>query len=697
MASSTSQSNQTVSEWDRRIFSQSTNTLLDRVAQQDEGENLFKLMQILRGLHKEYGTKADVGSDPFGNLLKYMEVSGPDFFSPKRTSPAWAKLVRNVIRIPKNFPDINGRMFLLAVLLSEFQTVSDLLNQDLNWKAGCLRLVGALEKELYLEKDIDTNELLTTKGRQLRAIIDREGQSKSTKNWDEYDSLIRTQNLSDTPTKKDALSRKTLADYLAKRLRFIYNRDIQHNSAFFMHIDGAWGSGKSTLLGFLKDALEQTASEPVLPGQKSEGPWVVINFNAWENQRLDPPWWFLLQTVYRDAVRALWKLDKTKFFNVWLTEIWWKLRSRGKNIGTALIAFAIFLVARYNDATTADLFNKLPVVQIITFLVFIWSIAKSVSGSFLSGSAKAAQSFLEVNSSDPMNRLTAHFQNLIKKIDYPSIVFIDDLDRCNKDYGIKLLEGLQTIYKNAPVVYVIAADRKWISTMYEDQYSLFASTITRPAKPFGHVFLDKIFQWIIELPEISVEQKKLYWDSLLNISRPSQHEDQVLIREKINQASGLKTKLTVIDELADKNAQQFAREQVVASLSIQDEEQVFEHKLQEFLSVIEPNPRSMKRLINDISTARAMTILYNQNISEDQLILWTILKQQYPGLSKSLWDQPETIDTILAKNIPDKNFEELLKKNEVRQLFDYQIQGRNIRLDLNFLNKMKFQDVSSIA
>ena len=49
-------------------------------------------------------------------------------------------------------------------------------------------------------------------------------------------------------------------------------------------------------------------------------------------------------------------------------------------------------------------------------------------------------------------------------------------------------------------------------------------------------------------------------------------------------------------------------EEYVSSISIDKEEKYIEHELQQFLELIEPNPRAMKRLINDISTARALSV-----------------------------------------------------------------------------------------
>jgi hypothetical protein len=682
---------QTSAKWDEKLFSNACNTLLRSIDSEPDGVHIGRLLEILREIRSEYGTSGNPGEDPVADLIALLRSRESSMTATRYPAIEWAGKVHAVTNTAKNFPDINGRMFLIAALLSEFHETSRLLGNDVRWRRLTSTLIVKLESELLTEKRIDMSRLLTDYGHSLRALIDI---SEETSDWKEHDSLINTHNLSDAPTKVDALSRKTLATYLAKRLRFIYNRDIENLSAFFVNIDGAWGSGKSTLLGFLQKALEAKApSNPrINPSQPSEGEWIVVNFNAWENQRLDPPWWFLLKALHRQAMKALWKRDFRRWLGVGLTERLWRLNPGGKNLQLSLVALCIFIFARYYGVTSKESLNALPLVQLVTFLVFIWSIAKAAGSMLLSGSAKAAQAFVEENSSDPMNRLTLHFNKLITEIGYPVAIFIDDLDRCNKEYGVKLLEGLQTIYKNAPVVYVIAADRKWLSTMYENQYSLFAPAITKPAKPFGFVFLDKVFQWTVELPEISASQKKMYWNSLLNIRDETQHTDGQDVGLQIRNEDSLQGKLGVVDRATDPRMMQEARELVIDSLSVQEEEKVLEHKLQNYVSLIEPNPRAMKRLVNDISTAKAMTILYSQRISEDQLILWTILKQQYPELARVLWEKPEVAGTVLADAPALKTFSELLGREEVRQLFAYDIKGKTIRLDSEFLNRMKFQE-----
>jgi hypothetical protein len=298
-----------------------------------------------------------------------------------------------------------------------------------------------------------------------------------------------------------------------------------------------------------------------------------------------------------------------------------------------------------------------------------------------------------------MSVLANHFRRQVKYIRNPITVFVDNLDRCNQDYGIHLLEGLQTIFREAPIVYVVAADRKWLGKMYENQYSTFADAIAKPGKPFGLIFLDKIFQYIVELPNISSVQKLGYWNYLLNGGKLNKEELKAKreeIRKNINSKFSNQEKIkfarsTGTDELEN----QLVREEVVSALSIGEEQRMVEKKLSDFYDIVEPNPRAMKRIINDISTHRAITILYNQKVSIEPLVLFTILKLQYPKLSEFFWDNPEKLEEVhkdAAKITGDSALDGLLLQPEVKKLFSYTTKNNvGHKIDSDFIMRMKFE------
>lgn len=101
----------------------------------------------------------------------------------------------------------------------------------------------------------------------------------------------------DNPATVDQLGRRAFAQVLARRIEEVWNSQLKKEDprAFMIHIDGPWGSGKSSVLNLLREQLCNGSSHN----------WVVVDFNAWRNQRARPPWWTLLTEIYSQSVRQL--------------------------------------------------------------------------------------------------------------------------------------------------------------------------------------------------------------------------------------------------------------------------------------------------------------------------------------------------------------------------------------------------------
>jgi hypothetical protein len=135
-----------------------------------------------------------------------------------------------------------------------------------------------------------------------------------------------------------------------------------------------------------------------------------------------------------------------------------------------------------------------------------------------------------------------------------------------------------------------------------------------------------------------------------------------------------KLKKTTKDEVNDQEAvkEQAFREAAVEYLFTQPE---FKEKTENFLSkfsdFIEPNPRSMKRLVTAFGLWRARDILSGSYSDEDKLAQWVILSQRWPLMANFLEEHPGIADII--KDKPRKEWEKILEENNVdkqdRELF----------------------------
>ena len=118
----------------------------------------------------------------------------------------------------------------------------------------------------------------------------------------------------------------------------------------------------------------------------------------------------------------------------------------------------------------------------------------------LSTSARGARRFI-ANTSDPMRLVREHLADLTRWIHHDVVVMIDDLDRCKGPYVVDLLEGIQTLFRDIPVTYVVAADRDWLADSYATEYADFVSVSGEPGRPVGYLFLEKTFQISTGLPQ----------------------------------------------------------------------------------------------------------------------------------------------------------------------------------------------------
>ncbi len=538
-------------------------------------------------------------------------------------------------------PLLHGK--LLAIGLSLLEPA---LYQQLEQVGAFTALVTELEEPLA--------EILTERGRGLaEKTLNPPQPFDSVGNWSD-DELQNPE--------EDWLGRAAFARFLAKRLSAVFSatqskkgeKQVVKEGAYVMHLYGSWGSGKSTVLNFLKNELKQPEN-----GDR----WLVVEFNAWRNQHIDPPWWSLLESVFRGTKKKLSWWDQ-------LREYYWRF-----NTGRLVYIFSgivlVWLVVLAAPWVLANLISPLAVQNksladilgvlggvakdvgdIAALVATVWGGILAFNRSLLFGQAKAAQEYKD-RIRDPMNEIKKRFGTLIRHLwPHQVVILIDDLDRCRSSYVVQLLEGIQTLFRDAPVVFIVAADRRWLNACYEQEYEKFKAQVAEPGKPMGTLFLEKAFRFSTPMPGISAELKKRYWHYLLQIKTTEQKEDQTRVqtqaKELISQAHSDGEIQRTVDASRERPfaEQRAIREAAVERLATPEIAERLEHTLTPYASLLEQNPREMKRLVNTYSANRALAILAEVNIERHQLVLWTILSLRWPQLADFLEEQPEMVDKI---------------------------------------------------
>ena len=442
---------------------------------------------------------------------------------------------------------------------------------------------------------------------------------------------------------QDLLKRAAFARFLAKRIQNIPT----NGGAYSIHVFGHWGAGKSSLLNMLCKEMETLKTE------KSK--WLVVEFNAWINQHIQPPWWTLMEQVFSTTKKKLTYWGKFQ-------EYWWRLNTSrvsqilGGIIFIWFIAFFLFpyLSAGANEAETMSVAakNAEDISKILALAVTIWGGVVAFNRSLLFGAAHAAKHYNELTN-DPTSEIKKRFNDLISKLS-PNrvIILIDDLDRCQSQFVVDLLEGIQTLFREAPVVFVVAADRHWLHACYERVYKDFQSKIHEPGKSLGELFLEKAFRFSTPMPGISDNLKEAYWQHLLNLYGEDQEKDKEEALQKAKKevenarSEGEVQKLVQNSKFRPFLEQQAIREEAAVKLAAPELMKRLEHTLKPYSPYLEPNPRAMKLLVNSYSANRALAILSEIEVSTHQLALWTVLSSRWPSLADYLAESPEKINEI---------------------------------------------------
>ncbi len=140
--------------------------------------------------------------------------------------------------------------------------------------------------------------------------------------------------------------------------------------------------------------------------------------------------------------------------------------------------------------------------------------------------------------------------------------------------------------------------------------------------------------------------------------------------------------------------QQRLREKAIEKLATPEVQIQIEHMLKPFASLLNPNPRSMKRFVNMYQVVKATDLYMGGTIEREKLALWTILWYRWPDLAEYLKENPESIEYINKKRqeIQDnKDIPDRLKKLFWNQGIINVITGKGVE------SRLEAKDIIEIA
>lgn len=447
--------------------------------------------------------------------------------------------------------------------------------------------------------------------------------------------------LSDNPSADDLLGRRPLVQALAIRLMRLQAEEAAspEPAAVMVHLHGAWGSGKSSMVKLLAEELG-----------KAHPRWLVVDFNAWRNTRVKPPWWNMLADLKRAQARRL-LADVMPLRWLWLQLRWawvspavdhWLIVA-GLVAATALLGALLGAGPALAGLLSALLGRNSAVIRemlsVAGPIIAGAGVVVATLRSMLLGGRRVAESFeaLRIDSYRPFIDLFALLTGITRT---PVLIVLDDLDRCDAGTVTDLLEGIQTLFRGAPVVFLAVADRRWITTSFGKRFADFQDAGGDAARPVGDLFLDKMFQLSVGVPQVGDTVQARYLRHLLGVATPPPPAPPPPLPPDVRTLEA--GQAAVANASPDQRAAVAA--QVALRLSEARSDAITQHRLLRWASFIEANPRAMKRLVNAVGMAQTRTVLEERAVDFDTLALWTMLELRWPRAADAIAAEPSRID-----------------------------------------------------
>ncbi|MBA3746255.1 MAG: hypothetical protein H0W96_02020 [Solirubrobacterales bacterium] len=327
-------------------------------------------------------------------------------------------------------------------------------------------------------------------------------------------------------------------------------------------------------------------------------------------------------------------------------------------------------------------------------LALLTALSNALRRHLLAESPRGTTALLR--STDPMEDLLRRYALLLRSARGPVIVLVDNLDRCHADYVVEMLEGIQTLLRQPRtarrwtlrtrteqpcpfVAFVVAADRDWLCDSYLQVYKEFETSAQQPGRPFGLVFVDKIFDVALRIPTVppplpgssaavtafngsgrSPNHDRAFDDcsTELEVRKALRHAELALDPEARDSecvprpAPALRIaavdRLVLIELGRGANDEPRPRRQCLETARVLDG----------LVAELAPGPVVQRQIDSAYCVSRTTQLLASHEVDEDadaiaRLALWTILELRWPRLAAHLTRHPDQISDFQNGRTPE--------------------------------------------
>lgn len=446
-------------------------------------------------------------------------------------------------------------------------------------------------------------------------------------------------------------------DYAAAFAEMVTNPNI--SPPLTIGIYGSWGTGKTFLMHKIAEEVQRVQDRYQREKRRFQGippaRSIVINFDAWAYNTSDVLWAGLVEQIFAAIEGQLGRVGKLRL------TIARNLAKEGRQLARQIFYLLLLIIAVLVplyvllreldfDAVASILpFLGLPVlVRLGRDVATLVATPQSRQVATLLASSRRVRSerrFIESVLRDSDQGMIARVYDDMGKMlqALPEgtrlVVFIDDLDRCNPDRVIEVLEAINLLLAFREFVVFLAIDTRIVASIIESSYE---DTLKR-AGISGYEYLDKIVQIPFTIPKARPSDLLKYLNTL--IEAPSGEMDTAVFHRSLllseqsaaldGQGFGI-TDLDMAQAHADEPAVLPAGVEIV-SLTLAERS-----AFRAFSRYMDPNPRYIKRLVNVYRLVRTLDYRSDRiTVVEEapaMMVLWLLLCQQWPYATARLLD-----------------------------------------------------------
>ena len=255
-------------------------------------------------------------------------------------------------------------------------------------------------------------------------------------------------------------------------------------------IKGDWGTGKTSILKAMAEYFSKARQ------------WPVVFFDAWKYQEEDAP---ILPLLGR--LREVCQGDESQETQNLLNSLMEKLATTGTlamDIAARILTGRLYGESKGLEEIKKDLeaLGRLRAESYARYDETFNLLRELVKKILQEGPPE------ENHGASPpdWNKLKAKVREITQTEEVPGclLILVDDLDRLLPDRGVKLLEAIRFYLSIPQTVVVMGVNDRVLAPALENHYRNASTSQALEACPFsGDEFMEKLFQWSVELPHHS--------------------------------------------------------------------------------------------------------------------------------------------------------------------------------------------------